>query len=124
MEDAQRVEIMTKLSTVDKEWTDRPEVEMRRMVEVPWLIDQTAPTSAIFDILREDPVIGVDVRTSIDDSAIIIWRDPINSIPEAARVPIGRANLLLGVAAQGRLSSEYVRILPQPKEHTTPVSSL
>jgi hypothetical protein len=32
MEDMERVEMMTNLSTVDKEWTDRPQAAVRRLV--------------------------------------------------------------------------------------------
>lgn len=38
MEDTERVEMMTKLSTVDEEWTDCPQAAVQRPVEIPWLM--------------------------------------------------------------------------------------
>jgi hypothetical protein len=106
--------MMTKLNSVDEEWLDRPQEEMRRLVEVPWLMDWTPPTSVIFTMLKDDPLIFIDDQSGRDHTAIIVWKTKESS-PEAARVPIGRANMLLGVAAQGGLSSDYARILPGPK---------
>lgn len=119
MEDTERVAMMTKLSSVDKEWTGRPQTEMRRLVEIPWLImDWSPPTSVIFTIWKEDPLIFIDGQSQIDHTAIIVWKSPGDSSPEAARVPIGRANMLLGIAASIGLSSDYPRILPERKEET------
>lgn len=108
--------MMTKLSSVDVEWPDRPQLEMRRLVEIPWLMEYTPPTSVIFKMLKDDPLIFVDDQSRADHTVIIVWRTSKESDPEAARVPISRANILLGVAAEGRLSSDYVRILPEPEE--------
>lgn len=117
MEDSERVVMMTKLSSVDEEWPDRPQEEMRRLVEVPWLMDWTPPTSVIFTMLKDDPLIFIDDQSRRDHTAIIVWKTKESS-PEAARVRIGRANMLLAVAAQGGLSSDYARILPEPKGET------
>lgn len=68
--------------------------------------------------MKEDSLIFIDDQSRVNHMAIITWRVSKESTPEAARVPIGRASLLLGVASQGKLSSEYARILPEPKEET------
>ncbi|KAJ5127437.1 hypothetical protein N7448_008216 [Penicillium atrosanguineum] len=116
LEDIERTSMMTKLSSVDEEWPNSPRNEMRRLVEIPWLMDYKPPTSVIFHMLKEDPLIFIDDQSRADHSAIIAWKTSKESVPEAARVPIGRANMLLGIAVEGGLSSEYTRILPEPEE--------
>ncbi|PYI08334.1 hypothetical protein BO78DRAFT_468551 [Aspergillus sclerotiicarbonarius CBS 121057] len=118
MEDTERVAMMAKLSSVDEEWPDRPQAQMRRLVEIPWLTDWVAPTSAVFTLFNDDPLIIIDDQSRIDHSAIIVWKASGESSPEAARVPISRANMLLGIAATGGLSPNYTRILPESKQET------
>ncbi|KAJ5754161.1 uncharacterized protein N7511_008314 [Penicillium nucicola] len=120
MEDEERTEIMTKLNTVDEDWLDGPQTAMRRLVEIPWLMDWTPPTSVCFSIMKEEPLIYIDDQSRIDHTAIIAWKSSKDSTPEATRVPIGRANMLLGVAAQGELPVSYTRMHPVPEEQPIP----
>ncbi|KAJ5081333.1 hypothetical protein NUU61_009597 [Penicillium alfredii] len=116
MEDAERRTIMTRLITVDPDWPDRPQAEMRRLVEVPWLLHGTPPPSAIFKIHQimtsVDSVIFVDSQSRRDDSAIILCE---GQPPTVARVPMNRANVLLSAAAKGEwsLSADYPQVLPE-----------
>ncbi|OJK02128.1 hypothetical protein ASPACDRAFT_1854134 [Aspergillus aculeatus ATCC 16872] len=120
MEDTERVEMMTELSSVDKNWPDRPSTELRQMVEIPWLMDCVPPTSVIFTILKNDPVIFLDDQSRIDHTAIIAWKSSKESSPEAARVPLGRANMLLAVVAEGGiLPPTYPRIQPERSQEPT-----
>ncbi|RAK98086.1 uncharacterized protein BO80DRAFT_467223 [Aspergillus ibericus CBS 121593] len=116
MEDPERVAMMTELSSTDEEWPERPQAQMRRLVEIPWLTDWAPPTSIVFTLIKDDPLIIIDDQSPVDHTAIIVWKSPGASSPEAARVPIDRANVLLGIAAKGELSSNYPRILPEPKQ--------
>ncbi|KAL2819420.1 hypothetical protein BJX63DRAFT_381952 [Aspergillus granulosus] len=116
LDDVERAAMMARLCSVDLQWQDRPQVELRRLVEVPWLADWVPPTSIIFKTIRKDPLIFIDAQSRIDHTAIIVWRASKESSLEAARVPISRANILLGVAANGELPSNYPRIRPEPTE--------
>ncbi|PYH46068.1 uncharacterized protein BP01DRAFT_34979 [Aspergillus saccharolyticus JOP 1030-1] len=116
MEDAERVAALTKLCSVDEDWVDRPSTRMRRLVEIPWLMDRLPQVSVIFDIINNDPLIFVDDQSRKDDTAIIAWKASKDSVPEAARVPFNRTNLLLSVVAGGgTIPSEYPRIVPEIK---------
>ncbi|PYH94347.1 hypothetical protein BO71DRAFT_441079 [Aspergillus ellipticus CBS 707.79] len=116
MEDTERVTMMTRLNTVDEKWPDRPQANMRRLVEIPWLTDWALPTSIIFPMFNDDPLIFIDDESRIDHTAILVWKASKESSPEAARVPISRANILLSIAANGELSSDYIRMHPESKE--------
>jgi hypothetical protein len=125
IEDAKRDNILKQLCAVDKAWTDRPSGNMRRLVEIPWISDATPSVSIIFRIFKEstskNSLIFIDKQSLTDEKAIILNSQGAHEVPQAVRVAVNRANLILD-AAQGKslidLVHDYedMKILPE-EEH-------
>ena len=129
LEESQRREILDKLCSVDKSWTeDRPAADrykVQRLIEVPWLYG-SEPSSAsipsiVFQIYRtmhyQNSLIFID-RQSIADGTAIVCNG------EAARVPMNRAALALSLALWKSMAEvlpdfESVKIVPEGSSSNT-----
>lgn len=108
LEDTERDLFMTRLAVVDnlENWPDRPDAKPRRLLDVPWPFDfipDSSIISAIFERGGKEPLIIIDERSKMDDTAILLYRSEGQDDHRVLRAPINRANILLSAAAEGKI---------------------